>query len=85
MASSPQFKVYSPHGQYLAACKYPEDAAAIIALHGDGAQIRWGHKFIVWDEGKETCPAGESFDLVSGTVWDRVNSRMSASALKREG
>ena len=37
MANSPQFKVYR-NGIYIASCKHPEDAAAIIAATSQDKQ-----------------------------------------------
>lgn len=71
MAASPKYKVYSKHGEYLASCKYAEDAAAIVALNGEGSTIRLGHTIILWTEGKETCPAYESYDTVASVVDER--------------
>ena len=34
MASAPPFKVYTADGEYVASFKYPEDAAALVALRG---------------------------------------------------
>lgn len=66
MASSPPFKVYSAHGEYVASVKYLEDAAALIAsCYTEGATIRWGHSTILWTEGKESQPAAESYDFVA--------------------
>lgn len=36
MAGAPRFKVFDKYGEYLAACKRPEEAAAIVALLGNG-------------------------------------------------
>lgn len=82
MAASPRWKVYSPAGEYVAACRYVEDAASIITLHGDGATIRDGHckADTVWTEGAERQPASESIDFVAGTVLNRANARRKASA-----
>jgi hypothetical protein len=76
MAASPIWKVYSATGEYLAACKYVEDAAAVVAAHGEGTQIRLGHasRAAVWTEGKEEQPAGESYDGVVATVLKRVET-----------
>lgn len=71
MAISPDWKVYNPQGQYVAACKHPEDAAAIVALYGNGTKIKLGHIVTVWHEGHETQPAGESFDFVASTCLAR--------------
>jgi hypothetical protein len=72
MAASPRFKVYSASGEYIAACKFPEAAAAIIAAIGyDGWTIRDGHRRIVWLEGTETQSASESYDNVAYVVFAR--------------
>lgn len=80
MAGSPILKVYTAEGEYVAACWHPEDAAALVAIYGDGATIRRGHlkRDIVWTEGAEDTRAGESFDLVAATVNGRINRARSA-------
>ncbi len=75
MAAAPQFKVYNERLEYEAATKSPEAAAAIIAGIGcNGWTIRYGHgvKHIVWTEGVDEGPAGESFDIVAETCWSRI-------------
>lgn len=37
MAGSPRFKVYSASGEYVASCKYPDIAAAVVSLLGAGS------------------------------------------------
>ena len=76
MASSPDYKVYN-RSEYVAACKYPEDAAAIVAAYGEGATIRFGHraKDTVWREGKEDQSAGDSYDFAAAVVADRIRAR----------
>jgi len=71
MAASPRFKVYNPEGDYIAACKHAEDAAALVALYGAGATIRLDHTRVMWREGAEVREAGESYDFVAQTVADR--------------
>ena len=74
MAASPRFKVYTPEGEYVASCHYASDAGAIVNLYGDGATIRDGHRKanVVWTEGSEEQPAGESYDFVVETVMVRL-------------
>ena len=72
MAASPQYKVYTPTKAYVAACKHAEDAAAIVALYGDGATIRAGHSIVLWTEGAEDAPAGDSYDHVAAVVHARL-------------
>ena len=69
MSAAPILKVYTAAGLYIASCKYPEDAAALVALHGDGATIRIGHRRrdAAWVEGV-TGRAGESYDRVASLV-----------------
>lgn len=77
MAATPKLKVFNAKGEYIAACKHPEDAAAIVNIRGDGSTIRDGHgkSDIVWTEGAESKPAGESYDFVAETVFDRITAR----------
>jgi hypothetical protein len=74
MGASPIFKIYDSKGDYRAACKLAEDAACLVAFLGDGATIRAGHgvKNIVWREGREDCPAAESYDHVAKTARLRI-------------
>lgn len=76
MAATPNLKIFNPKGEYVACCKFAEDAAAIIALYGNGATIRNGHskKFTVWHEGKEEHLAGESYDIVAAVVNHRIKN-----------
>lgn len=87
MAGSPRFKVYSASGEYVAACKYPDIAAAVVSVLGDGAQIRVQHRTVVWTEGSEVIPAGESYDLVAETVYGRERAayEKSFAAQYKEG
>jgi len=71
MATSPEFKIYGPGGEYEAACKHAETAAAICALLGNGTKIRWCHRHILWTEGKDGL-AGESYGVVAHTVHARI-------------
>jgi len=64
MAASPTYKLYTTHNEYVAACKYLEDAAVLVAFLGDGATIRAGHRAVLWTEGAETQSASESYDHV---------------------
>ena len=66
MAGAPRFKVFSPTGEYVASCKYPSDAAAIVAAYGEAAQIRDGHskKHTLFTNGPDG-DAGESYDAVA--------------------
>ena len=76
MGTSPRFKIYSPLNAYVASCKHVEDAAALVALYGDGATIRDGaaSRRTVWTEGRETISAAESYDTVARIVWDRIRT-----------
>lgn len=73
MAGSPGFKVYRGK-EYVAACKYVGDAAAIAAAYGHDVEIREGHspKMVVWSEGNEEQPASESYDFVAETAMRRM-------------
>jgi hypothetical protein len=84
MANSPRWKVYDHTGQYIASTKFIEDAAAVVALRGDGSQIRDGHSVVVWTEGKEDQSAGNSYDHVAIVVMDRLDERDAKREAKRQ-
>ena len=71
MSGTPNWKVFTPHGNYIASCKLPEDAAAIVASYGEGAQIRFGHakKDTAYTDGIDGN-AGESYDEVAQICHD---------------
>ena len=58
MAHSPYYKIYRQGGEYVASCKYAEDAAAVVSIWGKGAFIKFQHRVRVWTEGAEDFPAG---------------------------
>lgn len=72
MAASPQFKIYTRDKEYIASCKEPEDAAAIVALRGNGSSIIWQHSVVVWNEGREQQAADISYDFVAQIVHKRI-------------
>lgn len=49
--------------EYVAACKYAEDAACLVAACG--GQVRFGHSLVVWREGSEEFTAGNSYDAAA--------------------
>lgn len=67
------YKVYNPEGKYTAACADPTDAAAIVALHGEGTKIKADGR-VVWTEGKELTTADNSYDTVAVVVLGRVRN-----------
>lgn len=82
-------KIYDPSGNYVASCVQPEAGAALMAMYGKGAEIRNGHakKNVIWREGSEAQPAGDSFDFVASVCNARVtavDTPLSADQLKRE-
>jgi len=68
--STPNWKCYL-QGEYMAACKHAEDAAALVSVW-TGGEVRWRHKNVVWREGAETFPAGESFDRAAEIMRQRI-------------
>lgn len=67
-------KIYTPGGNYAASCNDEGAAAALMAFYGDGAEIRNGHskKNVIWREGSEQQPAGESYDFVTYVISERM-------------
>ena len=47
MAASPDFKIYR-RGEYVAACKYLEDAAALVGM--SGGSVRYGHTRTIYPD-----------------------------------
>ena len=87
MSGTPRFKVYDASGDYQAACKEIEAAAALMGFYGDGATIRDGHKAadIVWVEGAEQQPAFESYDYVAEVASKQIRERNIKSFMKAYG
>jgi len=65
MAATPRLKIYNPQGEYIASCKHGEDAAMIVSGYGDGAKIKDRYGKVLWHEGYEDQPAGDSYDHVA--------------------
>lgn len=80
------FKIFNGHGHYLAATRYPEEAAMLIAALGTGCEIRVGHRKVdaVWREGREKQPAAESYDFVAKIIRERTE-KTHAAAMARLG
>ena len=70
MAASPPWKVYMGR-RYLGATVYPEDAARLVCGVPDGT-VRYGHRRVVWREGHEDVPTGESFDRAAAMMQARL-------------
>lgn len=70
MAGSPKFKIYRDK-EYVGAVKFAEDAAALVGVSGMGV-VKYDHKHIVWREGSEPFPAGDSWDLAAQYMNYRV-------------
>lgn len=74
MAAAPKYKIYTPAHGYIAACKFAEDAAALVAIQGDGAEIRdIDHRTVLFKQGTDG-DAGESYDAVAEIVRERLLS-----------
>lgn len=48
---SPEYKIYGPDNKYAAACRSTEHAAVLANYIGDGAQIRFGHEYMLFRRG----------------------------------
>ena len=63
--------VHNEDGALVARTLHGEDAAALVAILGDGATIRV-HGSVLWHEGHEDQPAGESYDHVARLLEERA-------------
>ena len=81
MAGAPKYKVYIGN-HYIAATKFVEDAAAIVAANCNGT-IRVSHSRtgIVFTEG-EDASAGNSYDDVVSIVHTRENLLVAKTELR---
>lgn len=79
MAASPPYKVYNPQGDYIASCKHAEDAACLAGLNGNGSKIKYERAFILWTEGSEEIPAGESYDRAAKIMHARLEAQQRTS------
>ncbi len=79
MASAPPFKLFNPGGEYLGSLKYVEDAAAMVAILGDGATVRNGHakRDTIYTQGADG-DAGESYDVAGELMRSRIAARRHA-------
>lgn len=82
MAGSPKWKVYR-NGEYIASCKYADDAAALVSL--GGGIVKHDHSLVVWNEGAESFSAGESYDGAAKIMQDRVRASIIRSIVKAYG
>lgn len=84
MAGAPRWKVYDAAGNYQAALKEPEAAAAVVAFYGKNATIRLGHakRDIVWTEGA-SGEAFDSYDKVADHCEAGRQGRVAANELRR--
>lgn len=78
MSRSPKYKIINPQGEYVASCKYAEDAAMIVAAYGDGAKVRYDstNGRVVWHEGHETTFAADSYDEVANVIHTRIREAL---------
>ncbi len=74
MGSTPPFKIINPNGEYVASCKYAEDAAAFIGILGEGSRVLYRHSLPLWFEGREAIPAAESYDQAAQIMHKRIDT-----------
>ena len=83
MAQSPRFKVHNPRGEYVASCKFLEDAAALVANYGEGAKIKDAVSgALCWHEGREDFSAADSWDGVRDKALERIHAKLDAFAAR---
>jgi len=81
MPATPKYKVISPDGDYVAACRYAEDAANLVGIYGPGAKIKLDGR-IIWREGSEEISAGDSFDRAREIIHGREEYRRAEAHLR---
>lgn len=77
MAASPDFKIYRD-GEYVASCKYAEDAACLAGM-SEGTVVKYRHRQVIWREGVEDFFASESWDGAAEVMSSRLPQRQQAA------
>ena len=80
MSATPQYKCYL-NNEYLASTKHLEDAAVLVAAWS-GGEVRYGHNFVLWTEGKEVFSAGESYDGAADIMQRRLTHQRELAQAK---
>ena len=70
-----RWKVYRRGELYVAACKFPDEAAILVGILGDGSTVLYDHKLVVWREDKDNV-AADSYDHAAQTMYDTLNDTM---------
>ena len=71
MAGSPKLKIYTAENEYIASCKYAEDAIQLAQLNGNGSTVRYNHsrRNIVYKVTDQNC------DFIDAEkLWECVDS-----------
>ena len=71
MAGSPLYKVYTADNEYIASVKHPEFGAVLLASLTENATLRFGHRKVLWTEGKDGYSA-DSYDKVVALSIERM-------------
>jgi hypothetical protein len=77
---SPQWKIYTVDGEYVASTKHTEGASLLMDLYGEGSTIRYDHRKIVWTEGLDG-KASDSYDKTA----DLIQIRLYGTSLLKTG
>jgi hypothetical protein len=81
-----KWKIYNPSGEYVAACAYAEDAAALASVLGDGTTVRADHSkaWTCWTEGVDGN-AYESYDEAAAHMRSRLTELQRSHYTKHYG
>lgn len=66
------YLVFNDGNLQVGILRHPEDAAALVAVLGDGAQIRGRDGCLLWWEGHERSSAGASYDVAAKLMRQRL-------------
>lgn len=76
MAAAPRFKIVNPSGEYVASCKYAEDASFLVSALGNGTKVydrEVSSKALLYTQGV-TGDAGESADRFASLVHQTIEA-----------
>lgn len=73
---SMKFHVHSADGEPCAALHHADHAAALVSVLGEGACVADPNGTVLWSEGEESFPAGESYDEAAELMHTRLGAKL---------
>lgn len=82
MAGSPKYKIYTSRGEYVAACKYAEDAACVVGNQGTGATVKANGRIVYRTVEMSADGLSDSFDAIADQIMQTETQHMNEREAK---